>query len=329
MYICEQMKEDLIQIALDRLKEVSTLTGVYSPKGPLDGKLNLWLGEEDIESTILIVTNLRQHQWPVIAELASQYENLILVGERLSVNAKAKLRAQGFAYLEANGNIYLSRGHCFLYIDSNKPYKAQKSKGNRAFTKTGLKVLMQLLIEPELINRTHREIASRAKVALGNIPQVIDGLKQSGFLLPLNKKEYLWENRQDLVQKWVNEYATILRPKTIKGRYKVPEEWRELKFQTEASVWGGEPAADIITNHLRPEVFLIHTSESLKELSKNYRLIPAENGKLEVLDKFWLEPKGLKTAPPILVYAELLISGGKRNEETAELIYNEFIKPDL
>jgi hypothetical protein len=64
------------------------------------------------------------------------------------------------------------------------------------------------------------------------------------------------------------------------------------------------------------------------DLIKNYRLMPDKNGEIEVLDMFWNPTEG-KTAPPLLVYTELMLEGGKRNKETAEKIYNEYIQPNL
>ena len=97
---------------------------------------------------------------------------------------------------------------------------------------------------------------------------------------------------------------------------------------TQKTVWGGEAAADMLTNHLRPEKFLIYTKENRMDLIKNYRLMPDKNGEVEVLDMFWNKTEGL-TAPPIVVYADLMLEGGKRNKETAVKIYNEYIEPNL
>ena len=44
---------------------------------------------------------------------------------------------------------------------------------------------------------------------------------------------------------------------------------------------------------------------------------------------FWNQNLNTQIAPSVIVYAELLIGGGKRNKETAEMIFNEQIKPIL
>jgi hypothetical protein len=126
----------------------------------------------------------------------------------------------------------------------------------------------------------------------------------------------------------IEKYATVLRPKLLKERFALKGNWETLTFDTTKTVWGGEPAADLLTNYLRPEKFLIYTQENRMELIKNYKLMPDKNGAVEVLDMFWKTDEG-QTAPPLLVYADLILEGGKRNKETAEKIYHEYIQPNL
>lgn len=74
-------------------------------------------------------------------------------------------------------------------------------------------MLFHLLQYRDDINLPHRELAEKVGVGLGNIPQVLEGLRETGYLLPLNNKEYIWENRKQLLERWINEYETVLRPK--------------------------------------------------------------------------------------------------------------------
>jgi hypothetical protein len=62
---------------------------------------------------------------------------------------------------------------------------------------------------------------------------------------------------------------------------------------------------------------------------KDYKLIPNPTGEIKVYNPFWnLNPLEL-TAPRLLIYADLILEGGKRNDETAQLIFNEYIEPNL
>ena len=322
------MGKEIINIALENLLQNTAIDGFWEETGPLDGGLDLNINGKKHHFVVEIKREPREHQLRHFEDYLQQYENLMLVANRIFPKIKEKLRQKGIPYLEANGNIFLKKEGVFIMVDTAKAMTTEKNKTNRAFTKTGLKVLFYLLQNKEDINLTQRELADKADVGLGNIPQIIDGLKATGYLQALNNKTYIWENITTLIDRWIAEYATVLRPKLLKEKYTLKGNWQDLALKKNISFWGGEPAADILTNHLRPEKFLIYTSENSMELMKNYRLMPNKNGEIEVLDLFWKQEDG-KTVPPLLVYADLMLEGGKRNKETAEKIYNEYIKPNL
>ena len=94
-------------------------------------------------------------------------------------------------------------------------------------------------------------------------------------------------------------------------------------------MWGGEPAGDILTNYLRPEKFILYTTETNKDLMINYKLIPDEKGDIFVYEMFWNTNFNDKTIPKQLVYTDLMITNDKRCKETAKLIFDEHIKPNL
>ena len=322
------MKNEIVHKALDALNKTTGIKATFKEKGPWAGVLELHLEGNTYSFVVEIKQELRMHQLLQIEDNVKSNEPDLLILNRLFPTIKQELRQKEIPYLEANGNIYLKKDGLFLFVDTQKPLEIEKNKGNRAFTKTGLKVLFYLLQHKEAIHLPQRELAELTNVALGNIPQVIDGLKATGYLIPLNNKTNVWENREALLERWLTEYSTVLRPKLIKERYTLKSKWQDIQFQNHKTVWGGEPAADLLTNHLRPEKFLIYTNETRLELIKNYNLMPDKNGEIEVLEKFWRENDG-KAAPPLLVYADLMLEGGKRNKETAERIYHEYIEANL
>lgn len=322
------MDTDIVHTAIENLLITTDNQGVWNKKGPLDGVLQLTINNKNYAFNVKIKQEARMHQLAKLKEDKKLHGNLLLVANRLFPKIKEELRQLEIAYLEANGNIFIKKEELFLFIDTQKPISQVKNQGNRAFTKTGLKVLFYLLQNKEAINFTQRELAEKAGVGLGNIPQIISGLKETGYLITLNGKTYIWENRPQLLERWIAEYATVLRPKLVKERYAIMSDWRKIKLESNKTYWGGEPAADLLTNHLRPEKFLLYTMENRMDLIKNYGIMPDDSGELEVLEMFWKSEKG-ETVPPLLVYADLLLEGGKRNKETAEKIYNEYIKPNL
>ena len=105
-----------------------------------------------------------------------------------------------------------------MVIMLSPPY--EKGKGNRAFTKTGLKVIFHFLFNENIVNQTYREIASLANVGLGNINYVINGLKELGFLIKLDKTNYKLRNKKELLNKWIDAYDERLKPAIKVGTFR-------------------------------------------------------------------------------------------------------------
>ena len=329
------MKNEIVHIALKNLQIATGIEGKWhnavtlNERLKLDGELNLEVNKDNYLFTVDVKNEVRPHQLHQIELYHKDYDDFLLIANHIFPRVKEALQQKGIPYLEANGNIFLKRDKVYLFVNDQKTIDTEKTQGNRAFTKTGLKVLFYLLQHKEDINLTQRELAKNANVALGNIPQIIKGLQETGYLLPLNRREYVWENRRALLERWVTEYATTLKPTLRKEKYVFQGDWKEIKLNNKVTVWGGEPAADILTNYLRPERLTIYTRENRIDLMRNYKLKPNTDGDIEVLEMFWQQNENQPTAPAILVYADLLLEGGKRNNETAEIIYNEYIQPNL
>lgn len=316
---------DLVHLATENLTQITGNLITWLDKEPQDGVLEFTCNEVVHTFSLVIKQEVRPHQLQEINAYFKDNEHSLLLAAYLSPSLKSELRLQGISYLEASGNAFLIKKGLFLFVDTQKPLVFKKNKGNRAFTKTGLKVLFLLLQHQDAIHLTHRELAAKANVGLGNIPQVLNGLKSTGFLLPLDRASFILDNKKILLDRWVAEYATILRPKLFKDKYFLKSDWQSLAMDDNDTVWGGEPAADLLTNHLRPEKLLLYSRRTRQDLIKKYGLMPHPDGNVEVLEMFW-NGSGGNTAPPLLVYTDLIINGGKRNREAAEKIYDEYLK---
>ncbi len=323
------MEREILDIALENLNCQPEIHAEWVNNGIIDGLIKVVINKKEYLFNAEVKKELRQYQLVQIKELRNEIPDLIIVTEQIYPKIKEQLRILEIPYLEVNGNFFLKTDENFCLIDTNKKVTLRKEKANRAFTKTGLKILFHLLNNPELVNQKQREIADMAGVALGNIPQVLNGLKETGYLLNLKQGVYVWERKEDLINRWVNGYATELRPRLKIGTYAIKDDWQKIALDIDKTVWGGEPAADLLTNYLRPEKFTLYTKERNLDLMKKYKLIPKEKGELDVFEMFWDNKNNDNVAPPLLVYAELIIAGGKRNVETAQLIFNEYIKPKL
>ncbi|MFA5046730.1 MAG: type IV toxin-antitoxin system AbiEi family antitoxin [Paludibacter sp.] len=64
--------------------------------------------------------------------------------------------------------------------------------------------------------------------------------------------------------------------------------WQKLPLDKEEgnSLWGGEPAAAILTNQLSPEKFSIYTNESWQNIGQGLGLVPESHESVEILEFF-------------------------------------------
>lgn len=325
---------EIIGKALENLKKGTQIMGKWAENGPrkLDGQLTLVLNNERIKFNTIVKFELRNLLIPQILEYNQQFDPFILVAGRLFPKIKEELRQHNVAYLEANGNFYLKRDQKWFLIDNNPPLRVEHDYGNRAFTKTGLKVVFEFLQDEALINQPYRHIAGYTQTAAGNITNIIKGLKQDGFLLQLNKFEMKLTRKDELVRKWAAAYDDNLKPGLKIGTFRLLKEeqyanWNTLQLDPEKTWWGGEPAGDVLTNYLRPAHFTLYTTETRAELMKNYRLVPDDKGRIQVFKKFWkYATDNVPTVPPLLVYADLMNTGDPRCMETAQKIYEQYIE---
>lgn len=329
------MKEvNIIHRALENLKENTGIQATWkgTAKGIFDGVLTVTIKGKKLTFDAEIKNELRFHQLQGIFDRQKKETPLIIIANKIFPKIKEELRKNNIAYVDANGNVFFNRENNYIWIDGNTALNEVKDKTNRAFTKTGIKTVFHFLMDENLINTTHRNIAEVAGVGLGNTIYVINGLKELGHIAKLNKNEYTFTDQKKLLEKWVEAYDQKLKPDLEIGTFNLLKKddfykWKEIQFKKTTTLWGGEPAGDILTNYLQPETLTIYTNENRAELMKNYRFIPDQGGNIKIYNRFWkIAQEGINTAPPLLVYADLLNTGDKRCIETANLVYDKYLK---
>ena len=327
----------IIDRAVDNLLTTAQIKGNWEQKGlpTLDGMLSLIFTNEVSTYNVEIKGELRNQALPQIYLHNEEFKPFMLVANRISSAIKKQLQINNVAYLEANGNFYLKEGNKMFWIDAHEPLKIENDNRNRAFTKTGLKVLFAFLENPTFINQSYRQISEQTGTSIGNITNIIQGLKQENFILSINKNTLKLNNVESLITKWVDGFTKNLKLTLRIGTFRFLKEddllaWKNLALDTTKTVWGGEPAGELLTNYLHPAEFTLYTDESRNELIKNYKLIPDEKGNVKVYQKFWkIDNSAQKTAPPLIVYADLMAINDRRCTETAQKIYDEYLQTQL
>jgi hypothetical protein len=330
------MQENIVQLALEKLKAVTDIHGTFTAikENNTDGVLELLIDNKKEILTVLVRKELRNHQLNAIYEIAKLYNNkLIVIAENIFPRIKQELKQLGVAYLDIAGNTFLKTKDNFVYIEGLKAEKTGKEKTGRAFKTAGLKLIYHILTDNDLINKPQRTIAETTDIAVGNVNYILKELKDMNFLLRKNKKEYKIVNQKELFLKWINEFNDNLKTKLHIGNFRFLDNdnyinWKNIELKIDLTLWGGEPAAAILTKHLLPEIYTIYTDEKRENLIKNYRLIPDPNGDVQLYQKFWntINDNKESTAPPLLVYADLINTSNRRNVETANMIYDEYLQ---
>jgi hypothetical protein len=269
-------------------------------------------------------------------ELQKANKRFAVIAGNILPHVKEELRKKKIAYFDLAGNAFIQTGKHFILIDGKRPVlQKNREQHNRAFTKAGLRVVFNLFIDPKLVNENYRKIAADADVALDTVNKTFLALKNLGHLMNAGPNTYKLVQLRRLTERWVEAYPTRLRPAIHIGNFRFLNEdelrkWKTIRLDKTKTQWGDEPAADLLTDYLRPEIFTLYTDETRNELMKNYHFIPDDNGSIHVYKKFWkYDEKKFKTVPPLLIYADLMNTKDPRAIETAQKIYNEYLKNRL
>ena len=258
----------------------------------------------------------------------------LLVTEYLTPPMAERLRALKQQFADAAGNAYLEGPGLLVYVTGRKlPGHDQPSHAGKAYTLSGLKVIFVLLCDPDLVNAPHRTIAAAAGVAFGAIPAVLADLQQTGHVLVSGKCRSLNANKR-LLDEWALGYARRLRAKTLQATYvaKDAATW-PLWPLDESALWGGEPAANLLVQYLKPGVLTIYADKLPPKLLVAQQLtvvrsVQPDQRVLEWRKPFWAHvPVTTRsdTVHPVLVYADLLATGDARCIETAQLVYDQYL----
>ncbi|HWE50107.1 MAG TPA: type IV toxin-antitoxin system AbiEi family antitoxin [Bryobacteraceae bacterium] len=261
-------------------------------------------------------------------------EPLLLVAPYISREVGERCRQLRLPFIDTAGNAYLEGPGLLMYIVGQPRPVENRLNNYRALNPAGLKITFALLCQPELVCENYRRIATDAGVALGTVSADMKDLEGRGFF-DLRTKPHPRHRKlldpERMLEEWVTHYPVTLRPKLMLGRFNVsePEHLYQLDLVRQKALWGAEPAATKLTAYLKPARFTIYTCEPVAKLVAAGRMRAAENGNVEILEKFWkFDPPAHDfpdVVPPILAYADLLASHDDRNAEVARMIYEERI----
>ncbi|MDO8549703.1 MAG: type IV toxin-antitoxin system AbiEi family antitoxin [Ignavibacteria bacterium] len=255
--------------------------------------------------------------------------NELLITHYVTPQIAERLKGMNMQFLDTAGNAFINLPNLFLYIKGNKTKEDfVREKPVRAFQPAGLQLIYALICNPGLENKPYRMMAEKAMIANGAVTLVVKDLKKLGYLIDMGKQGRRIINKKELLNRWVNLYAELLRPKLLLGIYRTDNTdwWKQQDITNIKGLYGGETAAALLTKYLKPQNHTIYAEKNYGKLLLQLKLKNDPHGNVEVLEKFWnfndvMEKNNIVN--PVLIYADLLATGDNRNIETAKLVYDK------
>ncbi|MCK5134098.1 MAG: hypothetical protein KAR40_18360 [Candidatus Sabulitectum sp.] len=331
--IQQKREKETLQAALQKLRE-EVPVGDYKVKWEvLTGKgtgYDALVSFKKILREYAVVINMNIN--PKMIDAMEFYLNaanrtVILITHAITDRTATELKQRNIQFIDTLGNIYLTQEDPFVLVHKtgNRPQETANGRPANAFVGTKLRVVFALLTNEDAVNLTYREVADLAGVALGTVGWAFRDLKLLGYIRVYKHKRKIM-NRDKLVSKWLEAYPTEIRPKLNPRRFTAPDRnwWLQTDLNRYGAILGGETAAAVLTKYLHPEHGVLYMRGDIHELATALKLRADPRGNLTVMDRFWdgeaLRINQTPIAPPLLVCAELLAEGGKRNMETVKMI---------
>jgi hypothetical protein len=340
--ILNMKEQDILLPALDRLTEIAGITtkilSYASGRGRnSDAVIELSKGQQTSILEADVKTEVRTATLDIVISRQNQADGRrILIAKYIPTPMKEELRKQNICYIETSGNCYIETRSMFILISDQKTAQPKYNEDTKLWAPAGIKFLFAVLLDPEILNTSYRNMAYSSGVALGNVGNFISEMKRDNYIIMgtrLGQPILLLDNKTALIDKWADMYRTVLRPKQLVGKFRFAKKedrtnWYEHTTQYDDILWGGETAGAVLTGHLVPEVYTIYSNSDRFDIMKRLRLVPSPNGEVEILRPFWNEENaelGDRTVPPMLAYAELISSLDSRNREIALRVKEKYV----
>ncbi len=330
------MEQEMLDLAIENLSNISDLMIETnhlgkSPNGFYDGELTFFYKGLSFDMPFTVKRKVTVAQLPFIQEYLSKEG--IIIFEYAAKSLKEQLRKLDINYLEISGNAHIAHDGLYIFVDTNKRIKLEEADSNAAFSKTGLKVIYQLLSDNAAIDYSYRELGDISDVSIDTIGRVYRELVRDKYLVKINNRKYKIIDYDRLFKDWVTLFNKTLRPKLKKRSFRFTNDQSVhslLKVDFRGKI-GGELAAEKLSKYNISEKANLYVTGSFVELALELGLRPDKDGKITMIEQFWNDgsDNGKRLVGLPLLYADLVADPNPRNLETAKLIFNEYAYQSL
>jgi|AntRauTorckE5430_2_1112549.scaffolds.fasta_scaffold04123_2 hypothetical protein len=328
-------KIDIFHNAFDEISNLTKTSDLELCEWDLDKPENRIFEIEGhfglVQFEVQLMSSINKSDIIFLLEKFKNQSQKLLVTKQISSVVRKKLREEKINYLDEVGNCFIYHKDLFILIDGRKNKALKNEYSYNIFSENGVKLIFNLLTRPYLINVSQREISKKVNISLGSVSKILKGLEILNFLKKINKKEKKLINKKVLLNRWVTAYNEKIKPKYFRGKYRFinkeyNKNWENLTLPN-YTYWGGEPAARLLIGFLKPQILTLYSTLDKKELLKTLKIIPDNiNGNINLLEL----PSGFNNEKeqihPLITYADLILSFDSRNIETAQKIYDNYVK---
>ncbi|MBU2024557.1 MAG: hypothetical protein KKA29_19850 [Gammaproteobacteria bacterium] len=290
-----------------------------------DGELCLTVSGDEYHFYVAVKTIHRKESLNSL--FADAAPNTLLICNRLTPYLADICMENGVNFMDSVGNVRINNGALHIWIESKKPNPSQidinlASKSN-TLGEGAAKLLFALLSSPDVLNLSYREIAEYANISLGMVSKGL-GILQAESLISLGDTRRILDAER-MLNLWAEAYRLSIRPKLGGIRLQLEREWQDIPME-EDDFWGGEAAAEKLTQYLHPQELQLFTRQPLQQKLAQLKCRPNPEGLLWLVPAFWgAKLAWSETSQALLAVAELEASKDSRNIEVARMIHEQYL----
>jgi hypothetical protein len=316
-----------------------------------DGQLTIQTSNRPVNYVCEIKTGLTND---VIEQIGEYFINLgkrlkheqrpLLITRHLSNLVIEQLLEKNIEFIDVDGNIYLNSPGIYVLVRN----QVSKQTNNKylEITTAALQVIYTLLKQPGLIlleRDCDEKIADVSGVSAKTVRNTLKKLQELDYIR-CKHGGYEIVDYVKLLERWELGYSERLRAKLLIGTFNLAGKRNfsdieaDIKYLADEYGYliGGELAASMMTKYLRPIGATLHLNKKSDErqLAVKLKLKPDSEGNIVLFENFGHDDyrpnnfEGLEKnlINPLLIHAELVHTGNSRLRETAQVIYDEYIK---
>lgn len=327
-----------------------------------DGHLRINTGNQTVDYVCEIKTGLTndildqtQAYFTKLGERLNPGQRPLLITRNLSNLVVDQLLARNLEFIDVEGNVYLNCPGIYLLVRHQSLKKSSKKHSNQslALTPAALQVIYGLLRLPvSMFDEGKIDwISEVSGVTPRTVFHTLEKLKKLDYIRGRDNR-YKIIDYVKLFERWELGYHEILRSKLLIGTFSSSShnDFSEIspKIKEYADRYGyligGELAASMITQYLRPISATLHMNPKINylEIAVKLKLKPDPGGNIAFFQNLGMncgmncgmnfgidnDPEdkftqfALKVVHPLLIHAELVCTGNSRLKETAQIIYD-------